>query len=877
LRAREAAARPGVVPRADEVEPHGLFVVGDRKQSIYGFRGADVSIFCRVCADLAGSAAREALGLPEAPDAPSPSADFVALRESRRSGPRVLAFVNAFAARDFGMDRAPGDAPREYDVAYGAAERLCPVEREGGPRDEVILVDDRAAPDASRDPTALGGARPPAPGPAREALAAAAFVAREVRAGGHGTAWRDVAVLARRRSTIPFVELALARLRVPYVVAGRALYDAPEIRDVAALLRLLLDPRDRRALATVLRGPMVSLSEAGLAALAVPGRGLSVPLLGRRPRPEAPGAAALELLSDADRARLEAARARFPDVRAAALRMTPGEAIRHAVRAFELDRVLAALPRADARLGNVDRLVGIARRRGGTLASFARWLERRIDQDADEAEAAVFSPEDDAVRITTVHASKGLDFPVVVLVDLNAEPRGEVAPVGFAPATRAAPATLVVKHVGRPPHAGTLAGAPPGEPDPFDGRELVVLPTAAVRDEQLEARSREAAERRRLTYVAMTRARSVLALVAPAAPPRARSAWRTLAGEPTADDDDLEAAVAPRLDPELAPHVTRVVDAAALAVEAASALDDAAPPPPGEVRAPPTPARPSSPARVVALATTPLALFHGCPRRFRLRALLGLEEPVSSGQLDLFGEPDDDAGAEDARALEGAGEADPRALGRAAHRVLERWPAEAWGAPTSEADVAQRLALEGLPATSAETQRMAEGLARFLGGPYARGLRAAGATLGREEPFVLPLAPAAPAAAALALRGAMDLVVTHPDGSIDVVDYKRSRPRADLGPYAFQLRAYALEARRRSPGRPIRAGIVFLGAAETPAWLPGAGPGGALSEAEHERFAEELADLARRFAEARWSDRFDGVAFDACRRLRCGFVAACHR
>ena len=83
-------------------------------------------------------------------------------------------------------------------------------------------------------------------------------------------------MLARRRSTIPLVEVALERLDVPYVVAGRALYDAPEVRDVAALVRLLLDPRDRLALATVLRGPMVALSDTALAALSEPGRGLSV-------------------------------------------------------------------------------------------------------------------------------------------------------------------------------------------------------------------------------------------------------------------------------------------------------------------------------------------------------------------------------------------------------------------------------------------------------------------------------------------------------------------------------------------------------------------------------------------------------------------------
>src|SRR5262249_33285077 len=73
-------------------------------------------------------------------------------------------------------------------------------------------------------------------------------------------------------------------------------------------------------------------------------------------------------------------------------------------------------------------------------------------------------------------------------------------------------------------------------------------------------------------------------------------------------------------------------------------------------------------AQTVALATTPLALFDRCPRRFQLRMLLGLEEPVASSQLDLF-----DVGS-DAEQESTEDNADPRALGRAAHRVLQRWP-----------------------------------------------------------------------------------------------------------------------------------------------------------------------------------------------------------
>src|SRR5262249_12831933 len=161
---------------------------------------------------------------------------------------------------------------------------------------------------------------------------AAAFVAGRARAGGFGglcppTAppnatmyrFRDIAVLARRRSTIPFLEIALSRLEIPYVVAGRALYDTTQVRDVAALLGLLLESRDRRGLATVLRGPIVGLSSATLALLSGANKGLAVPLLGRWTRS---ASSDLAPIPQAERSRLEAFRVRFRDLRAALLRLS---------------------------------------------------------------------------------------------------------------------------------------------------------------------------------------------------------------------------------------------------------------------------------------------------------------------------------------------------------------------------------------------------------------------------------------------------------------------------------------------------------------------------------------------------------------------------
>ena len=127
---------PGALPRIADVRPHGLLVVGDRKQSIYAFRGADVGVFAEICVGLAGADARRQLGIgagqtwePEVP-----LADFVPLRHNRRGEPELLAFANELSAARF----RPGDGPPQlYEIAYvPATEDLLP-RRSGAARRRV--------------------------------------------------------------------------------------------------------------------------------------------------------------------------------------------------------------------------------------------------------------------------------------------------------------------------------------------------------------------------------------------------------------------------------------------------------------------------------------------------------------------------------------------------------------------------------------------------------------------------------------------------------------------------------------------------------------------------------------------------------------------
>jgi hypothetical protein len=118
------------------------------------------------------------------------------------------------------------------------------------------------------------------------------------------------------------------------------------------------------------------------------------------------------------------------------------------------------------------------------------------------------------------------------------------------------------------------------------------------------------------------------------------------------------------------------------------------------------------------------------------------------------------------------------------------------------------------------------------------------------------------------LRGAIDLLVSWPDGSLDVLDYKRARgPDAEV--HAFQLDVYALAAREMFPkATTIRSGILFLGGDPSePSWH-------LLSEENIVR--DRIARLGAKAVEARWSGELLRAPITTCKKIHCGYITLCH-
>ncbi len=818
----------GQVPPVDRVRRHGLLVVGDRKQSIYAFRGADVGVFAELCVALAGETAQRALGIaPGQVRLPAtPLADFVPLRHNRRGTAPLLAFANAFSAARFAPQ---DDPPALFEIAYNAGTEDLQVPAEAAEEAASPL-----APATTWLRLPEGRSSKLDQGRVIAARIAALTLEGGGISGGDGDAklsFRHFAVLARTNGALEATAHALAERGLPYVVAGRGFYTAREVRDLAAMLALLLDPSDRHAMAQVLRGPWTGAHDATLLGLTDEGRGLA------RVGSAWDHGARRRLVQASDVTALAALRRVVEALSPELDRLGPGIALRAAVRELGLEETWIQLSRGAQRVANGRKLLAMA-----DLAPSARAFLDRLDDAAmredKEVEAATFSEDEDAVRLLTIHASKGLDFPVVFLPELDSQPTKKGGTAFFLSlGSGEVPSRLAARHADE---QGTVHDSP------------------SLDELRSEAFRRELAEQQRLAYVAVTRVSRRMYLVGP--PPR-RALGSLMTVSRLLENPARAAQAALEVEDVI------VEETAPLQGDLLAGTNESAAPAEAAMRAVPA-------WRRLPIAPTALQDFARCRRRFQLVHVLHLPEP----DLPPFARTAPPVAAEGALPR-----LDSRAEGTLAHRLLERIDPVFFGVAGEEltaarAQLGKLLEAEGVAADHPRHADVVNRVARLLGGAYALEVAAAGGALAREEPFVLHVDAGGAEAAAdtsrhVVLRGTIDLVVVWPNGDVDVLDYKSARG-PDAAPYAFQLDVYAHAARERfgmqgteALGARLRTGILFLGGdAGSPGWRDPSAP------ADVER---RLARLGTDLVEARWRDEFPSAPRTVCDELHCGFRLAC--
>ncbi|HEX8204269.1 MAG TPA: UvrD-helicase domain-containing protein, partial [Isosphaeraceae bacterium] len=444
-----------------------LFLVGDWKQSIYRFRGARPRIF----QDF-----RDRFGPP----------GRLALTENFRSVPGLLDFINALFA-DFYRD--PDDALVPGPGAPPRGDR---------PVVEFLWAAEPAAPEAPR-PSAHDRRRAEARRIARllrhrldsgwEIRDPGSNASRPARAG-------DVALLFRALTDLGPYEAALAAEGFDYhVVGGSAFFAQQEVLDIINLLAAIEDPLDALALAASLRSPFFGVSDDGLYWLATTRSG---DLAANVAHAEAiPELAPLDRRG-VDRARRLLARWRAAKDRAPIATLLDRVLDESGYEAALLGEFLGARKRANAR-----KLVGLARRfdlQGGlTLADFVARLRADLRRPPKEEQAATTAEEETdrpVVRLMSIHQAKGLEFPIVVLPDLDRRPGGDRASVAFDP------------RLGPLVRPGEPDGAEPAdEPEDEPEGPGTSLGWSLYRSGES---AEDEAEALRLFYVAATRARDGL-------------------------------------------------------------------------------------------------------------------------------------------------------------------------------------------------------------------------------------------------------------------------------------------------------------------------------------------------------------------------------
>lgn len=472
------------------LEEGKLFIVGDPKQSIYAFRRADIEAYEQVVHQVCG------------PDGP------LKLQENFRSHSGIIEVVNQlFDGRI--MVEQPG-LQACYIPIHAQRQKRHPFQNV-----DIVLVSDKEGNELKADE-------------AREAEAEwiARWIARHVN---HETmedplaenrnrklAYKDVALLLRAFTQVrPYVE-ALKRYNIPYIVEGeKYFYSTQEILDFINLLRIIENPHDLIALVGVLRSPLVGLTDREIYSLH------ANHLLDYRKEilNETPLSCRAPKDNENDPPQFRFTKERFREISKEEMRNSSPDfnGIAEAFYGFlrecharagiipvsqliaeildntHIAEITASAWHGEQKLANLWKLCQMAcdmeESAGISLRTFINRIKVRVKEGREEGESPLSDETLDIVKILTIHKSKGLEFPVVILGNLHGEVRNDREPLDGAVFDWSTSTTGIV--VGR-------------------GDQQVRNLQSMVIEKKLNDRSWE--EEKRVLYVATTRAKERLIL-----------------------------------------------------------------------------------------------------------------------------------------------------------------------------------------------------------------------------------------------------------------------------------------------------------------------------------------------------------------------------
>lgn len=475
-----------------------LFLVGDAKQSIYRFRRADPGVFDRLRAEI-------------------PERGRLPLSVNFRSQPAVLDFVNHLFSAGMG-------------ASYEALTPFDTVQRSPVPAIEFLFAtfdaqETTPSAERSRDTSEAGSSEAMRANAHELRMREADWIARRCAslladstprirakdASGQSTLRRvgpgDIVILFRALSSVQEYETALRRYGIDYyLVGGKTFFAQQEIFDLLNLCRYLDNPEDLVGLVGVLRSPFFNLSDDSIQTLALAARAeagsansFARPTLHDTLQQEPPA-----VLSEEQRRRMAFARDVLAELRLQKDRLPLSRLLTLAVARTGYDASLLTEHLGSRKVANLRKLIDMAqqfdRAELFTLKDFVDRLQTSVLDETDEEFATTLPETGDVVRLMSIHQSKGLEFPVVIVADIDRKgpPRGRSA----------------VLH----PELGALIKLPDAFGQSHENLGLKMF--------NLMERDADADETIRLFYVACTRAADYLILSAGCDPQvKKHSAW----------------------------------------------------------------------------------------------------------------------------------------------------------------------------------------------------------------------------------------------------------------------------------------------------------------------------------------------------------------
>ena len=387
---------------------NNLFIVGDAKQSIYGFRNADVEIFQDIQNDI-------------------DPGSLISLNENFRSRPQILDFINhifneLWPSNSTSQGTSPPYEGEERGDVFNSSkdntQQLKPgakFSNKAFPSIEIIVVEGNDKTEARKWESMEIAKR------IKEIVDNGEIKITNKRERERRISYRDFAILFRSTTDIKLYEHSLSHLDIPYyVVSGRGFYNTTEITDLINLLKVIESPLDEINLAAVLKSPFVGIDDDALFRLADHAHSSNEKKLLYQSLDDV---GSIKEIEEYSRDRIVQFTQFLNEVQDIKPRTSLWKLISFVLKKTEFQSKMLLFSNGKKKYANLRKLVELCKIQEEfeplVLRDFIEIVDGYKFREIRESEAPVETEEDDVVKMITTHSAKGLEFPVVIVADTN--------------------------------------------------------------------------------------------------------------------------------------------------------------------------------------------------------------------------------------------------------------------------------------------------------------------------------------------------------------------------------------------------------------------------------------------------------------------------